>query len=141
MAPAEKSPTGRRSEIIDTARHLFQTREYDKTTMHDVMELLGIAKGTIYHYFKSKEALFEAVIEDMADANIEHMRVLLRNSNGTVLEKIQLLIVAGDISVDNPGILENLHRPGNSAIHVSLLAATIIKQAPLYAELIQQGCE
>lgn len=136
-----KNPIERRADIVNAARSLFQTKKYDKTTMQDVIDALGIAKGTIYHYFKSKEALLEAVIENIVDANIDHLQNLINNTNGTALEKIQILIAAGDISTENEDLLDNLHRPGNSAMHTSILAATLLKQAPLYEKLIVQGCK
>lgn len=133
-------PINRRGEILKVARNLFLTKDYDKTTMVDIMDALEIAKGTIYHYFKSKEALFEAVIEDIVEENIKHMRALVENAPKNALEKIQLLVNAGNISQENEKIIEQLHKPANDALHSRLLAATLMKQAPLYAEIIQQGC-
>lgn len=134
-------PVNRRGEILKVARNLFLTKDYDKTTMVDIMDALEIAKGTIYHYFKSKEALFEAVIEDIVEENIQHMRTLVTNTPKNALEKIQLLVNAGNISQENEKIIEQLHKPANDALHSRLLAATLMKQAPLYAEIIQQGCD
>lgn len=133
-------PVNRRDEILKVARNLFLTTDYDKTTMVDIMNALEIAKGTIYHYFRSKEALFEAVIEDIVEENIKHMRTLVKNTPKNALEKIQLLVNAGNISQENKKIIEQLHKPANDALHSRLLAATLMKQAPLYAEIIQQGC-
>ncbi len=134
-------PVNRKDEILKVARNLFLTKDYDKTTMADIMNALEIAKGTIYHYFKSKEALFEAVIEDIVEENIRHMRTLVKNTPKNALEKIQLLVNAGNISQENEKIFEQLHKPANDALHSRLLAATLMKQAPLYAEIIQQGCD
>ncbi len=134
-------PVNRKDEILKVARNLFLTKDYDKTTMVDIMETLEIAKGTIYHYFRSKEALFEAVIEDIVQENIQHMKALVKNSSKNALEKIELLVKAGNSSQENEKILEQLHKPANDALHSRLLAATLMKQAPLYAEIIQQGCD
>jgi len=141
MVRIVKKSAERRSDILKAARHLFQIKDYDKTTMQDVMDNLGIAKGTIYHYFKSKEALLEAVIEDTVNENIEQMQILLRQSQGNALKKLQMLIETGNMTTDNGKILDYLHKRGNEAMHTRLLAATLIKQAPLYAKLIEQGCE
>ncbi len=141
MKRTVKKPLERKSDIVEAARYLFQTKEYDKTTMQDVMDTLGIAKGTIYHYFESKDALLEAVIENIVDTTIERMQTIVQKSTGTALEKMQMLVEAGRVATDNEDILANLHRPGNAGMHVRLLAATMVKQAPLYAQLIQQGCE
>ncbi len=132
--------THRRDEIIQVARSLFLIKDYEKTTMVDIMDALNIAKGTIYHYFKSKEALFEAVIEDIVEKNISHMELLVKNSSENALEKMKLLVSAGDLSEENNKLTEQLHKPANSALHSRLLAATLVKQAVLYAQVIEQGC-
>jgi AcrR family transcriptional regulator len=141
MVRIVKKAAERRSEIVKTARHLFQTKEYDKTTMQDVMDQLGIAKGTIYHYFKSKEELLEAVIVDIVDENIEQMQLALTEMNGNALEKIRILIGLGSVAANNNEVLDHLHQLGNVGMHTRLLAVALIKQAPLYGELIRQGCE
>jgi AcrR family transcriptional regulator len=141
MVRVVKKAAERKSEIVNAAHHLFQVKGYDKTTMQDVMDHLVIAKGTIYHYFKSKEELLEAVIENVVDENIEELQTLMRKTDGNALEKIRMLIGAGNMAASHDEIMEHLHQPGNMGMHIRLLAATLVKQAPLYAELIRQGCE
>lgn len=141
MIRTVKKPTERRADIIRAARSLFQAQEYDKTTMQDVTESLGIAKGTIYHYFPTKEALLEAVVEDIVDRNTEQMKVVIEGATGNALEKIQALVETGNMAANNADILEHLHQPGNVALHIRLLATTLIKQAPFYETLIRQGCD
>jgi len=135
-----KKPNERRSEIIKTARDLFLTKDYEKTTMQDFMNHLGIAKGTIYHYFKSKEELLEAVVEDIVNEHVEKMQILIQKTKGNALQKIQAIVKEGN-KIAAPPLLETLHERGNEALHTRLLVATLMKQAPLYAQLIQQGCE
>lgn len=133
-------PNNRRQEILQVATNLFLTQDYEQTTMADIMEALQIAKGTIYHYFNSKEALFEAVIEDVVKKNIDKMESVLKNSSGTALQKLELLTNTGRIANENENILEQLHTPANNALHSRMLATTLMKQAPLYAQVIEQGC-
>jgi len=140
MTRMVKKSGERKADIVKAARQLFKTKEYEKTTMQDVMDILGIAKGTIYHYFKSKEDLFEAVIEDIAEQNIKQMATIIKEAKGNALQKMKLLTKTGSTASDNKNILDHLHKPGNSAMHSRLLAAIVIKQAPLYADVIQQGC-
>jgi AcrR family transcriptional regulator len=134
-------PEERRAEIVQAARSLFQTKDYDEVTMQDVMDALGIAKGTIYYYFKSKEDLLEAVIVDIVDEATAQMKERATASQGNALERLKALITAGQISDQNEEILESLHTPANQAMHLRLLAVAISKQAPLFAEVVQQGCE
>lgn len=141
MVRITKKPIDRKSELVETARHLFQTKGYDKVTMQDVMEALDIAKGTIYHYFKSKDDLFEAVIEDIVTSTIAHMQSIIETTSGTALEKINMLAKAGNISAENTNILEGLHQPDTSEMHSRILAAMITRQAQLYEHVIKQGCK
>ena len=53
----------RRQAILDTAWLLFQSTSYEGVTIAGVAETLGLAKGTVYLYFKTKEELFLAVLE------------------------------------------------------------------------------
>ncbi len=55
----------RRSAILKAAAHLFSVREYREVSIDDVARGAGLAKGTVYLYFKTKETLF---LELCADA-------------------------------------------------------------------------
>lgn len=141
MVRTVKKPEERRHEIIIAARELFDTKEYEKTTMRDVMEKVGIAKGTIYHYFKSKEKLLEAVIAHSVTEYIAGLQALLDEAEGDALTKMRLLIAAGQVAEEQGEIMEQLHHPGNVGMHTRQLAVTLMGLAPLYAGVIQQGCE
>ncbi len=54
----------RRTEILDSARRVFQERGYTEARMAEIAERAGIAAGTLYLYFPSKEALAQALGED-----------------------------------------------------------------------------
>jgi AcrR family transcriptional regulator len=49
--------------ILDAARRLFGERGFAVTTMDDIAQVAHVAKGAVYHHFKTKEALFEAVFD------------------------------------------------------------------------------
>lgn len=136
-----KNPTVRKAEIIKAARKLFLTKEYEKATLQDVMDHLGIAKGTIYHYFDSKEDLLEAVVIDMVDARLDEIETKLKEVKGNALQKIEKLVELGNMAKEHPELLDQLHRPTNAGMHIRILVETLIKLAPIYEELIQQGCD
>src|SRR5436305_1685516 len=54
----------RPGEILAAALTLFSERGFSATRLEDVADRAGIAKGTIYLYFQTKEDLFEAVVRD-----------------------------------------------------------------------------
>lgn len=140
MVRTVKKPEVRRLEIVHAARGLFLARGYDQTSMQDVVDALGLAKGTVYYYFPSKEELLEAVVEDLIEEATEHMQALVDSSEGSALEKLELLVRGGRMQDDNADLLEHIHLSGNSGLHTRLLAVAILKQAPLYAGVIAQGC-
>ena len=58
-----KEAAERRKEILDAAEQLFAAKGYDKTSTNDILEKVGIARGTLYYHFKSKEDILDAVID------------------------------------------------------------------------------
>lgn len=52
-----------KDQIIQKAFALFMTLEYREVTMSRILKATGLSKGGFYHYFESKEALFEEVVE------------------------------------------------------------------------------
>nr|MDO8098613.1 TetR/AcrR family transcriptional regulator [Candidatus Njordarchaeota archaeon] len=50
--------------IVDVAQQAFSEKGYHETTMEDVAKMLGVSKGALYLYFRSKEELFKAIIEN-----------------------------------------------------------------------------
>jgi AcrR family transcriptional regulator len=67
---ARTIPPDRFAQLIDVATKTFVARGYRLTQMSDIADGLGIAKGTIYGYVESKEALFDAAVR-FADGQTE----------------------------------------------------------------------
>jgi len=139
-----KKPDERKKEIICAARKLFQTNDYDRTTMQDIMKYVNIAKGTIYHYFSSKEALLEAVVEDLVDEEFKR-KIELMNSdefqNLNALQKIQSLLTSDHLAEENEHILDSLHSAANSTMHTRQLGRYLTMLSPLFASVIEEGCD
>lgn len=141
MVRMVKKPEERRREIVAASRSLFLEQDYENTTMQHVMTKLQIAKGTAYHYFKSKEELLEAVVEDMVVEYIAQVEKALSECQGSALDKVRVLVVSGRFALGQKDTMDHLHRPGNMGMHVRLLAAALAHLAPLYARVISQGCD
>ena len=109
--------------------------------MQDVMDKLQIAKGTTYHYFKSKAELLEAVVQDIVDDYLAGLERALSESQGNALDKMRLLVTLGKVSENQPETMDHLHHPSNAGMHIHLLAVTLSRLAPLYARVIEQGCQ
>lgn len=64
----------KRQLVLDAAFQLFGERGYQGTTMKDIAERTGLVPGALYTYFPSKEALFEAAVEDGWDRFLSEFR-------------------------------------------------------------------
>jgi AcrR family transcriptional regulator len=59
--------------IVGAARTLFTERGFDKTSVDDIAGRSGVTKGSVYHYFDTKEALFRVVFDEAERALAERM--------------------------------------------------------------------
>lgn len=64
----------RRGDIVAAARDLYEERGLDRTTMKDIAERVGVTRSLIYHYFSDKDAVTEAVLNDMVEDFLEALR-------------------------------------------------------------------
>ena len=59
--PTEKT----KQEILRTALRLFMDKGWDKVNIEDIVKEVGVTRGAFYHYFKSREALILAAVDQM----------------------------------------------------------------------------
>ncbi len=97
MSPAkavrwERRPEERIPELLEAALVVFAKRGYRNTRLDDVADEAGVTKGTIYHYFDTKEALLLGVIEHYQALAFGRVEDVLRDESLTASERISLLI-------------------------------------------------
>jgi len=63
--------SAKRRQIIDGARAMFLAQGFDAASMNDIARAAGVSKGTLYVYFKHKEELFEAIVEQECEGQAE----------------------------------------------------------------------
>ncbi len=66
MARVSKGFDERLAEFLNIAQQLFMKKGYEQTSINDIIDRMGVAKGTFYHYFKSKEELLDKLVEQFA---------------------------------------------------------------------------
>ena len=76
-----KEAAERRKEILDVAEELFVTKGYDKTSTNDILDRIGIARGTLYYHFKSKEDILNAMIERINTSLIARAQTIACNDH------------------------------------------------------------
>jgi AcrR family transcriptional regulator len=87
--------SAKRRQIIEGARAVFLAQGFDAGSMNDIARAAGVSKGTLYVYFKDKEQLFEAIVEQECEAQAEGMFEFDPNDHdvGAVLRRLGLAYV------------------------------------------------
>jgi AcrR family transcriptional regulator len=139
-----------REHLIEVATTLFTERGYEDTSIETVLQVASVSRGSLYHHFKNKEALFEAVLE--AIENDVGLRVMEAAAGATDpkemlrLGSLAWVQLAGDpvvqrvLLVDAPAVLgwerwralEERHALGL----IKLALAAIADQGELEPELV-----
>jgi AcrR family transcriptional regulator len=140
MARVVKNPEERKAEIMDMAEHLFETKGYEATSVNDILQEIGIAKGTFYYYFKSKDEIMNAVIERNIERQIQNLLPIVEDNHFNAVEKIrQILYENRKANAANEEMLDYLHKPENIVMHQKSLIQAVQKFAPVFAKIIRQG--
>ena len=85
----ERRPDHRPDELLEAALHIFAERGYANTKLEDIAAKVGVTKGTIYHYFATKEDLLRRAIEQYHDRVFQPLEEVLRDRHGPVSATIR----------------------------------------------------
>jgi len=90
----EPMPTQKisREFIINQAIKIFKRKSYHNTTMADIADACGVLKGSIYHYFQSKEVLMKAVIEHVHQYFKDNVFIHAQNGKLGASQKMEQLV-------------------------------------------------
>lgn len=138
MKQEEKSMLSR-EKILNAAGEVFAQKGFDAATMQDITEKSGLSKGAIYHHFKSKEEIMQALGDRMFFENNPFEEVSKRTDlNG--LQKIRELLKINQadngrtqMNVQAIPILKDPH------ILAAALEANRKFLTPLWFELLEEG--
>ncbi|MCD8372374.1 MAG: TetR/AcrR family transcriptional regulator [Clostridia bacterium] len=125
----------RKSEILDIAEQLFNTKGYADTSISDILERSGIARGTLYYHFASKEDILNAVVERNLGSLAEEMQKIA-DSDLSVFDKYYKII---GIQMNQGSVTEVLHNIENAQFHQKSFSLGLAKFAPVYCQVIEEG--
>lgn len=140
MARTTKKPEERRLEFIKTAEKLFRENGYSNTPVDAIIKAMGVAKGTYYYYFKSKEDVLEAIVEYQLNQLVQMVEQIANDESMDALTKMRLLLSDSHIGDEDTGeIVEQLHLPANRELHEVTNIQTVLKLSPIFAKIVEQG--
>ncbi len=138
VKPAEE----RKNEILDVAEQLFAEKGFDNASTNDIINRIGIARGTLYHHFGSKEEILDALVERMTREGIAKARTIISDKSRPLMERLTgaiLSLSAGSGAM--PEVLEQIHKPQNALLHQKMQERLISGVVPLISEIIREGSE
>lgn len=135
-----KDAEERKNEILDVAERLFCTKGFDYTSTNDILNEIGIARGTLYYHFKSKEDILDAMIERLTNQMVAKAATIALDESIPVLERLTNTILS--LNVDNElgnMIMEQVHRPQNALMHQKLEDVLLERVNKLITKIAEDG--
>ena len=130
----------RKQDLIRIAYRMFITKGYEHTSVDEIIAEAGIAKGTYYYYFESKEQMLEDVIGMMLQAEAEKAEAVLR-SDLSVPEKIVGIIASVHPAQEEQTIEDALHQPENVLMHNKARERMFDLIVPILSRAAEEGVE
>ena len=133
------------NRILDAFQKLLESQNIQKISVSDIARTAGIAKGSIYYYFPSKDAIVEALVERSYAASIETAKQLAKQENIPPFTRMALIFQACRNSSSE--FLKQNKATTNSSVqeqtllHHKYLRYIITELKPVLAEIIRQGIE
>ena len=146
MVRITKGPEERRLEIIETAKRLFSEGGFNNTPVDAIIKEMGVAKGTFYYYFKSKEEVLAAIVDHTLDQIVKMAEQVADDASMGALAKMELLLSNSqlgdeDTKEETKAVAEYLHLPANRELHEVTNIQTVLRLSPIFVKIVEQGNE
>jgi AcrR family transcriptional regulator len=146
MARVAKAPDERRRELIACAQKLFYSKGYERTTVGDIVDELGVAKGTFYYYFGSKLAILEAMVDELVGQSVALLHEIVADETLPVLEKwaraFQVMAAwKAERRAELLAILHVMQMDENLLLRHKVQTRAVQLLSPEFAKIIAQGVE
>ncbi|MCD7746933.1 MAG: TetR/AcrR family transcriptional regulator [Firmicutes bacterium] len=133
-----KDANERKNEILDIAEQLFKKKGYTQTTVDDILKESGIAKGTLYYHFKSKEDILLAMIERQVEERKNAMRAIAEDSSISAVEKV----VRSIQHLSDSGLMaDRIYVKGNAELHHTSFTLSLAAFSPIFTKIVEEGIE
>src|SRR5450756_955263 len=136
--------TVRRVAFLDVAQRLVQAKGYEEMSVQDVLDELDASKGAFYHYFDSKQALLEAIVDRIAETAVATVAVVVEDDRLSAIDKFRgYFRMIASIKAEQMEFLLALMRvwysDDNAIVREKVRRETVRLVAPHLAAIIRQG--
>ena len=134
----------RRDAFVDAAQRLIQAKGYEQMSIQDVLDDLDTSRGAFYHYFDSKAALLEAVVERMVDGALHAVDPVVADPDLPALDKLTRLIDGiGQWKAQRTDLLLSILRvwlaDDNAIVREKFRREVVETITPILTAIIRQG--
>lgn len=134
----------RKNELLDAAQELFFTKGYKQTSIESIIKKIGVAKGTFYYYFKSKEDLLDKLTYKMSKKILEEVKKIVEKDDLNAIDKLnQAYAVARSVKLENIELLKVLlkafYNDRNLFFRHKMFMSSMEILAPEFSKIIRQG--
>jgi AcrR family transcriptional regulator len=142
MTPRIVDRAARRAELASAAAGVFAEHGVANTAVSDIVKAAGVAQGTFYLYFDSKDDVVLAVVERMVDQMVAGIEAAACAPDDSAVERMLSL---GDMLSSferDPGateLVDILHHRDNRALHDRLAQHLLPRLIPLVESIVEQG--
>ncbi len=142
MVRVVKEPDARRSEIIEAAAKLFFSKGIANTSVSDIVKAVGVAQGTFYWHFKSKQEVINAIVVQINEQYLQKALEIAESPDLDALEKLTGVRdeLFREVTGDNE-LIEQYHHESNRQVHDQLVEMMTEQIVPLLGRIVEQGVE
>jgi AcrR family transcriptional regulator len=146
MTRISKPYDERHAEFLNVAQEFFFRKGYERTSVQEIIDTMGVAKGTFYYYFASKADLLDALVQHMAEQIVESLKPTMADQTLSAVMKLEKFfhqleswkLANQDFLLD---LLRALYRDDNVLLRIKMKRQAAILAAPLLSEIIREGVE
>lgn len=128
----------KKEQLLDIAYELFISKGYENTSIDEIISRIGIAKGTFYYYFMSKEQLLESIIDRITERSTREAKEIV-DSDLPLVQKFFGVIDSFRPKYDENEIKNALHRKENIVLHKKTNDKLVDASLPFLKRLVEEG--
>jgi AcrR family transcriptional regulator len=140
MTKVSMKNANRKNEFLEAAQALFNEKGFENTSVDDIVQRVGVAKGLFYYYFKSKEELLQTIFERLIDEIESSVAAVMEKRGITAIERFrELIMTMSDVAFRGKMLIACFHQERNQAIHLSMEGRSREFMVPVMERIIEQG--